>query len=324
MAWRKIDSCIFGSRKWNGLPDDFCRLLYVLLIVNADPWGIEQGDAARIKATCCPLLSHIGIDDVEAALVALDASGLIQVYDAVGRRFYHVTRWDDFQRIDDTRRGRRSQFPAPHNCSGIGTDRSYQELSVPTQEQLGTNRSDIGTDRKIQVSRSGEDQEKISKRQEKINTYLTLAGDVYEFFRLKVRSGAKTDSIKSISRLISNEGYSVDDLKRFVENYVDSDNFRDEQEFRIQANNFFGRSRRFEEFKNVGGGGGGGRDCRPARPDDGMTASERILSNPKYRAEMGWDPLPPPRKPKPEKQEPTVTETGSGSDDDDGPDWGDQ
>lgn len=69
----------------NGLAD-FCHILFVFLVINADELGRFEGDAFTVKHTGFPISNH-SLDDFDAALRALHREGLIARY-LVGRRWY--------------------------------------------------------------------------------------------------------------------------------------------------------------------------------------------------------------------------------------------
>lgn len=72
--------------------------------------------------------------------------------------------------------------------------------------------------------------------------------EIYEAYRDKIRAGAREDAVKSIRRLIQG-GIEPATLLGCVENYADYVTAQEtETQFRIQANNFFGRGARYKEF----------------------------------------------------------------------------
>jgi len=78
------------------------------------------------------------------------------------------------------------------------------------------------------------------------------AFNVYGVYAKHVRAGAKMDAAKSIKKLLSKhkgqETYTPKQLKRAIKNYIYSEEFKDDPQFRIQANNFFGKAARFMDF----------------------------------------------------------------------------
>ena len=82
---------------------------------------------------------------------------------------------------------------------------------------------------------------------------------MYEHYREHIRAGANADAIKSITKLLSKEKFTKEQLIEFIEHYRHSPDFPADKQYRVQANNFFGQRRRFEDFtqKVVDSGGGG-------------------------------------------------------------------
>jgi len=68
---------------------------------------------------------------------------------------------------------------------------------------------------------------------------------IYECYRVKVRSAAKSDAIHNIEKLLKDN--SEGDLIKSIDSYVAS-GMPDDLKYRIQANNFFGKKERFKEF----------------------------------------------------------------------------
>jgi len=71
---------------------------------------------------------------------------------------------------------------------------------------------------------------------------------IYETYKKLVRTGARADALKSIRRLLEFSGRSEDELLACIQNYVKTPRFPAEDRYRIQANNFFGKDSRYEEF----------------------------------------------------------------------------
>lgn len=71
------------------------------------------------------------------------------------------------------------------------------------------------------------------------------ANDIYEYYGQKIRNGARSDAINNIAKLLTS--YSKEVLINTIDNYVLS-GLPEESQFRIQANNFFGRKERFKDY----------------------------------------------------------------------------
>ncbi len=86
-------------------------------------------------------------------------------------------------------------------------------------------------------------------KKDKNNTESIIPENVYRYYAEKVKAGGKSDAVKSVSKLLK-EGNTEDELLRCIDNYALT--MPKDNQFRIQANNFFGRAERYKEFINVG------------------------------------------------------------------------
>jgi phage replication O-like protein O len=71
------------------------------------------------------------------------------------------------------------------------------------------------------------------------------AESIYEFYSQNVRVGARVDAIRNIKRILKE--YSEQQLIDSINKYV-SAGLSQEKQYRIQANNFFGKAARFLEY----------------------------------------------------------------------------
>ena len=69
---------------------------------------------------------------------------------------------------------------------------------------------------------------------------------IYEYYASTVRPGARADAIRNINKRLS-QGIDAAILKACIDHYV-ARGLAEDVQFRIQCNNFFGRSERFKEF----------------------------------------------------------------------------
>lgn len=99
---RLITRTLGGSRRFHALADvagplgEFSQLLFTLLVVNADDFGRLAADGESVKFQVFPS-SHRSFPDFEAALTALDAVGLIGLYDVNGQKYLQVNHFEDHQ-----------------------------------------------------------------------------------------------------------------------------------------------------------------------------------------------------------------------------------
>jgi hypothetical protein len=110
---RMISKSLSTSEKFGGLVSlgtlaEFAQLLYPLLVVHSDDFGRLQGDPYTVKLICLPS-SPRTLEDFGAALVHLDAVGLIHWYTAEDKRYIEIRNFEWHQQ--GLHKRTRSQFP---------------------------------------------------------------------------------------------------------------------------------------------------------------------------------------------------------------------
>lgn len=105
---------------------EFCQSLYPLIVAHADDYGRLPGDTFTIKHAIVPT-SPRRLEDVERALQALDAVGLIIRYKAGDRDVIQIHGFDTHQ--SGLKRRTASEFPAPEGHDQFSaTERDVEEF----------------------------------------------------------------------------------------------------------------------------------------------------------------------------------------------------
>lgn len=92
MPDRIIRDELLDSERWVGLSDDTCKLAYVAILLRCDALGNYPADLFRLRRLWRDL--QIGTDEIAAKrLNELADHGLVQLYDADGKRFLHIPRF---------------------------------------------------------------------------------------------------------------------------------------------------------------------------------------------------------------------------------------
>ncbi len=107
MPNRIIKETICTSEEIDSLTDSQ-EVLFYRLMVNCDDFGLFDGRPKIIASKCYPLKS-IAIKDIQAMLGALQAAGLVFVYEVEGRPYIAITSWSKHQQI----RAKRAKYPMP-------------------------------------------------------------------------------------------------------------------------------------------------------------------------------------------------------------------
>jgi len=139
MPTRLIKDSICTSEDLNRLSPE-AEILFYRLIVQADDFGRYHGNPSIVKSNCFPLKSdELHSSQVDSWLNELATNGLIDRYEADGRKYICFHKWDKHQNI----RAKKSKFPAPDNiCKQLYTDSSKCARN-PIQSESNTIQSEI-------------------------------------------------------------------------------------------------------------------------------------------------------------------------------------
>jgi hypothetical protein len=125
--YRKLWLKTTESLDINEMPDDFTRLLWVLLPLGLDCEGRGQDNIAWIKAKVMPLREDVTHKQVADAMAWYAARGMIIRYTVAGRRYFHVPTFKHYQ--GNTLKEAASDYPEPPVVTNSG----------PTPDLLRTN-----------------------------------------------------------------------------------------------------------------------------------------------------------------------------------------
>lgn len=99
---RLISGSLGGSRRFHALNSvaghlaEFSQLLFTLIVVRSDDWGRLTADPQSVKFQVFPC-SPRSFPEFERALDALDAVGLIALYDIDGSKYLQVNHFEEHQ-----------------------------------------------------------------------------------------------------------------------------------------------------------------------------------------------------------------------------------
>lgn len=106
---RTIKPGFFRSQSVAELPSDACRITWAGMWTYCDDHGRGIDDARLVKGEIWALHDRITAKVVETHLAALaSADDMICRYETAGRRYLHVVKWSEHQRVN---RPQPSQFP---------------------------------------------------------------------------------------------------------------------------------------------------------------------------------------------------------------------
>lgn len=143
--WRKLHVKTIESFDVNEMPDDFHRLLWVMLPLALCRAGRGVYNPSWVKAKVMPLRDDVSMQQIETAMGWFAQRGMLIPYTVDGRDFFHVPTWEQYQ--GNTSKEADSIYPAPPpNCPetfSTSNSEPLQTYSRPTPDLL---RSKSGTD----------------------------------------------------------------------------------------------------------------------------------------------------------------------------------
>ncbi len=142
--WRKLHVKALESEDIHDMPDDFTRLLWVLLPLVLDREGRGRYNDTWVRSKIFPLRNDVTDEQVCLAMGWLYTRRMIIPYQSNGRSYFHVPSFPRYQ--GDTSKEAESYYPPPPDLD--------DDDSRPTPELVESN-SGVGQD--LVATRSGSD-----------------------------------------------------------------------------------------------------------------------------------------------------------------------
>lgn len=136
--WRKLHVKARESFDINDMPDDFTRLLWVMLPLGLCREGRGIDNASWIKSQIMPLRNDVTPDAIESAMEWYESRGMIERYTVAGRPYFWVPSFGKYQ--GNTSKEAASEYPPPPSDA---EQEPVQTNSGPTPELVW---SKSGTD----------------------------------------------------------------------------------------------------------------------------------------------------------------------------------
>jgi len=124
--FRSIHTKITQSFDFNEMPDDFTRLLWVLLPLGLDCEGRGIYNASWIKSKIFPLREDVTQVQITSGMEWFAARGMVNIYDVDNRQYFWVIKFQEYQRGFEKEAP--SLLPAP-----------FDTYSIPTPELVKSN-----------------------------------------------------------------------------------------------------------------------------------------------------------------------------------------
>lgn len=127
--WRKLHTKITESWDVNDMPNDFYRLLWLLLPLALDREGIGVDNPGWIKSKTMPLRDDISGQEIDTAMTWYEDRGMLIRYQVDDRPYFYVPTFQKYQ--GNTSREAESIFPLPPDelmsSSRVGHDQLEKE-----------------------------------------------------------------------------------------------------------------------------------------------------------------------------------------------------
>ncbi|MGH2482275.1 MAG: hypothetical protein ACRDHW_21705 [Ktedonobacteraceae bacterium] len=144
---RSIPTSLFSSPDFFELSSDTIRLIMIGLILDADDEGRGHAHPRLLarKLDKCP-------EDIEQALVELQAHGIVHSYEVAGRAYYVLCHWHTYQTLS---KPTPSAYPAPHDVLTAEEHRNRPGEPRETLETPGSSSPEGEGKRKEEVEKKG-------------------------------------------------------------------------------------------------------------------------------------------------------------------------
>lgn len=109
--WRKLYTKSLDSIDINNMPNDFTRLMWLLLPLGLDREGRGLNNTTWIKSKIFPLREDVTQEMISDVLSWLQERDMIRCYSSEGRPYFYVVNWSKYQ--GDCSREKGSEIPEP-------------------------------------------------------------------------------------------------------------------------------------------------------------------------------------------------------------------
>jgi hypothetical protein len=122
--YRQLHTKIIDSFDFNEMPDDFTRVVWMLLTLILDSEGRGIDNMAWVKSKMFPLRDDVTSEKLCASFKWFEEHSMIQRYEVKGRRYFYIPTFKQYQ--SGTQKEAVSLLPCPlellQTCSGVSTD----------------------------------------------------------------------------------------------------------------------------------------------------------------------------------------------------------
>lgn len=150
--WRKLHTKSVESLDIHDMPDDFHRLLWLMLPLVLDRCGRGMDSASWVKSKTMPMRNDVSNEMTGAALDWYAEHGMIERYEVSGRHYFWIPTWHNHQ--GDTGREADPLYPEPPGYF----DPYVKEEGEGGEEDKGESPNDYAQEQGVSESGASQDQ----------------------------------------------------------------------------------------------------------------------------------------------------------------------
>lgn len=110
-TYRQLHTKTLDSYDFNEMPDDFTRVVWLLLPLISDSEGRGIYNPTWIKSKMFPIRSDVNSDQLQKCFEWFSEREMIKIYKVQGREYYYISKWKHYQR--GTEKEAKSLLPCP-------------------------------------------------------------------------------------------------------------------------------------------------------------------------------------------------------------------
>lgn len=126
--YRQLHLKTLDSFDFNEMPDDFTRVVWMLLMLILDSEGRGIYNMAWIRSKMFPIRQDVNIDELQAAFDWLKNRAMIKVYEVDGREYFYIPKWKNYQ--SGTKKEAESLLPVPPELLRTNSEVNKEQVSA--------------------------------------------------------------------------------------------------------------------------------------------------------------------------------------------------
>lgn len=203
-AWRKLHLKSVESQDIQDMPDDFTRLLWLLLPLGLDKEGRGLDNPSWIHAKVMPLRDDVDTRMITNAIDWFADHKMIVRYEVEGRKYFYIPTWHTYQKTD---REAVSNFPEP-----LASNSRVNHEQCASKSSLDID-IDVDIDKDIDIDNQNQEfslvplVEKFTELT-KISEFSFKPRD-FEDLREMYKAGVTADDMQSAIRILQDKQFTI-------------------------------------------------------------------------------------------------------------------